>query len=61
MIEYTRMVSDTNKIGSTASNGTKHPHGPEHAHDEGDRENKRMATKAALVYTRARGGTRTGV
>ena len=61
MIEYTRMIIGTNKIGRIASNGTKHPHGPEHDHDEGDREDKRMATKAALAYARGRGGTRTGV
>ena len=44
MIEYTRMISGANKIGSIASNGIKHPHGPEQAHDESDRKYKRMAT-----------------
>jgi hypothetical protein len=47
MIEYTRMNIGTTKIGSIWSNSTKHPHGPDHDHDECDREDKRMATKAA--------------
>jgi hypothetical protein len=37
----------TTKIGRIWSNNTKHLHGPDHDHDERDREDKRMATKAA--------------
>ena len=53
-IEYTRMINGTTKIGRIGSNSTKHPHGPEHDHDERDREDKRMATKAALADARGR-------
>jgi hypothetical protein len=47
MIEYTRMNIGTIKIGTIGSNSTKHPHGPDHDHDECGREDKRMAPEAA--------------
>ena len=47
MIENTRMDIGTTNLGRIGSNSTKHPHGPDHDHDECDREDKRLATKAA--------------